>query len=203
MLGIFNLLTKALDTRPGIVNPKLLTEVVSLLHEFHNSGGYRLLSLLLLRLSALSCSTTTKVKSSLSPITSPRKGLSESMASPLSRKNSDVNTQIITSILVSFQGTLSAVQKSKVEYMHKVTCSRRSHRLCDYQKQVPAHHSILGGEARTKMLQELDGDDKCFSSAFSVPPKFSSRSLSKSGRQEILFLKKILVNINFFFQAYF
>nr|CAB3263579.1 lysosomal-trafficking regulator-like [Phallusia mammillata] len=184
VLGIFNLMTRVLDSRPGIVNPKLLTEVVSLLQEFQNSGGYRLLSLLLLRLSAQNSLSNTRTPSNLSPITSPVKGHSRQSSLAPPQKNSDTNLQIITSILVSFQGTLSAVQKSKVEYMHKVICSRRSHRLCDFQKQVPSHHSILGAEARTTMLEELGRGDKRFSSSFSVPLKFSSRGSSKQGRHD-------------------
>ncbi|XP_076817532.1 lysosomal-trafficking regulator-like isoform X1 [Clavelina lepadiformis] len=172
--GLFGILSQSLDLAPGTVNPKQLAEVCSLIHEFSNSDGYSMFSSLLLQIGSLSDATCANgsetIRNSwnvLSPVHSLSNNLPDGNARLLSPSNDSYIQPLKTGnnkflnlfnrLLQSHHELISTIQRSKVEYLHKVTCSRRNHRSCELGTLIPIHHNILGEEARYVHAQS-EGD---------------------------------------------
>jgi len=168
LTGIFGLLTKVLQNTPTTLSHKQLSEVCSLLHEFYNRNGFAVFSTLLQAIGALfddSKPQNTSSKRTLSsPASSPGKSpVVMSTTTTFGAKNATCN-QLYISLLSSYERLINTIQKLKIEYLHKVGCSRHTHKSCDLSKLVPVHHSLLGEHAKQTSL------DKSNDSTQSAPP---------------------------------
>lgn len=145
LFGVFGLLTQSIDNCPAAMSYKQLGEVCALLHEFYSSHGFTVFSSLLQEIASLSnqsghgCKLSNK--STSSPVASPVK------SSLYAKKPETCYYLAYVNLLSIYEQLISAIQKSKIEYMHKVDCSRHNHKSCDLTKLVPVHHNLLGYEA--------------------------------------------------------
>ena len=199
MTGVFDLLTRSLESGQQTINPKLLTESASLFHEFVNCDGFAVFNSLLLRVAAVRFAAHRRSSPNLSPLASPDKTNGHHPHVNPKRSQAacshDPYVRLHATLLASFHEMVTSFQRSKVEYMHKVTCSRRSHRLCDFQRLVPVHHSILGAEAGLR-TRSSDDESRAKTGKFST---FSSSSTKSSKRSELfsfcLILERVLRSI--------
>ena len=174
--GIFGLLTRVLQNTPATLSHKQLSEVCSLLHEFYNRNGFTVFSTLLQTIGAFSDdmkNQNTSTKRSMStPASSPGKsaGVTSSTAT-FGARNATCN-QLFISLLSSYERLINTIQKLKIEYLHKVGCSRHSHKSCDLSKLVPVHHSLLGENFKQASF------DKSSDLTQSVPPNTTSKKIS-------------------------
>nr|XP_009860308.2 lysosomal-trafficking regulator-like isoform X1 [Ciona intestinalis]XP_026692490.1 lysosomal-trafficking regulator-like isoform X1 [Ciona intestinalis] len=226
MKGLFSLLTSCLKQSMGPVSPKQLTEVIMLFHEFDACNGFSVFSKLLMRLNSISerlfpstepISRTLKT-CTLSPVHSPTKtrpkqfGLSPKLPTAKQFFEKDNPVRILfNDLLGSFEKLITSVQKSKVEYVHRVTCSRRTHRSCDLHKLVPSHHDILGEESKLRMKVSRPNTNSDLQSKpqviYPLKPDYSTTKHARttSGRHEeptciiatcVQFLVNTLVNLS-------
>ena len=166
MFGIFGVLTQSIENCPGAMSYQQLCEVCLLMHEFYNCNGFTVFSCLLQEIASLgsqanqSFSVSNKISSS--PLTSPIKSptLSNSL---FAKKPETCYYFLYVNLISAFEQLITIVQKSKVEYMHKVDCSRHHHKTCDLSKLVPIHHSLLGDGASQFLVS------KCSTSSQSTP----------------------------------
>ena len=147
--GVFGLLTQVLQTTPATLSHKQLSEVCSLLHEFHNRDGFTVFSMLLHSISAY-CDdikpNSSSSKRTSSPMSSPGKSSAVTTSGGAYGAKSGTCILLFTSLLSSYEKLITMIQKLKVEYLHKVGCSRLTHKSCDLSKLVPVHHDLLGDE---------------------------------------------------------
>ncbi len=116
--GVILLLTSIMHSCSD--NQTIVTHALSLLNEFTTSGGYTLMSSLLLDLDyELSA------------------GVSDGqMVKTLKDR--------IFYLLSSLSKLVTATKKAKLEYVHKFQCLKRTHNTCDYTHRMHHHHSLLG-----------------------------------------------------------
>ena len=149
--GIFGLLIHALQFSPASVAHKQLCEVCSLLHEFYSCNGFMLFSSLLENIAALHDKANqlngSKRNLSSSPTSSPVKSPFTYSASNSKFRPETAYGSFFINLLSSYERLIATIQKLKVEYLHKVGCSRQNHKSCDLRKLVPIHHPLLGDEA--------------------------------------------------------
>ena len=146
--GIFGLLTQVLQSTPTTINHKQLSEVCCLLHEFYNRSGFAVFTTLLRQIGALCDETkqnndSTK-RTSSTPGSSPVMTSSNTSSVPKNLTYSN----LFVNLLCVYEKLITAIQKLKIEYLHKVGCSRHNHKSCDLTKLVPVHHSLLGEHDR-------------------------------------------------------
>ena len=116
--GVILLLTSIMHSCSD--NQTVVTHALSLLNEFTTSGGYSLMSSLLLDLDyELSA------------------GISDG------RKVKKIKDRIFC-LLSSLSKLITATKKAKLEYVHKFQCLKRTHYTCDYTHRMHHHYSLLG-----------------------------------------------------------
>ena len=116
--GLVLLLTSIMQSCSD--NQTVVTHALTLLNEFTTSGGYALMSAMLL-------------------------DLDYELSSGISNghKIKELKDRIF-GLLSSLAKLVMATKRAKLEYVHKFQCLKRTHHTCDYTHRMHHHHSLLG-----------------------------------------------------------
>ncbi|XP_033121073.1 lysosomal-trafficking regulator-like isoform X2 [Anneissia japonica] len=113
--GILELITSLL--RNSTTNHTVITHVNVLLQEFESQSGFDLLSEVI-------------------------KDLDGCLVIGVD-KDGQIK-EMLRGLIKGLSAMITALKRSKLEYMHKMQCLKRTHRQCDYSKYMHHHHNIYG-----------------------------------------------------------
>ncbi|XP_077974826.1 lysosomal-trafficking regulator-like [Styela clava] len=148
------------SVNPVTKNSSQITDVVSLLQEFDRCGGYDVLERVFCKIAEkLSPNHHGAEGRPVSPLVAKSPKNYELQPSPLGSANELVTGSVrhrhpsstqsklelkLRSLLKTFEEMFRVTKRSKTEYIHKVTCQKRSHRHCDLSLTLHQHHDIMG-----------------------------------------------------------
>ncbi|XP_070578950.1 lysosomal-trafficking regulator-like isoform X2 [Ptychodera flava] len=168
--GLLMLISSIMQNLP--LNLTFMSQTLHLLHEFSTSQGY-----------ALYIAAINELEESLAKL-----------------KSTDTEyhqvRDFISALVSNLTKVISAVKKAKVEYIHMMTCLKRKHRKCEFNRFMHHHHNVCGlsciafeetshslcdslGSLDTTGLVATSGEKCCIASAVEVLLNAFERSSCK------------------------